>query len=195
VTAPAGWITSPSAGAVINACPLTLKADVTDAGSGVSWVKFWANHDGAWEEIPNVTADAEGWSTTWDCSAVSDQNVQLRITAQDNAGNQGVDLGGIVAVTLAKNPAAAPTATASPIPTLTTAPSQTPAPANTAAPTATSAAAAPQLNLTVTASPTQTTAPAATAAGPRPIFSCPAAVAPLMVGFGFLAWKKRYPTL
>jgi hypothetical protein len=177
-TPPDGWITAPAAGAVISQCPLAIKADVTDAAGGVAWVKFWANHDGAWHEITPVVADDEGWSTSWDCSAVMDQNVELRITAQDNAGNQAVDLGGIIPITLIKNGSGTSTPTGAPAVTATPAPSVT-----------------PQLALTIPVSPTQTTAPAATPAPSGGLFSCPAAVMPLMVGFGFLAWKKRpgYP--
>jgi hypothetical protein len=38
----------------------------------------------------------------WDCSQVTDQQVKLEITGQDNAGNIGNNLGGAVIINLAK---------------------------------------------------------------------------------------------
>jgi hypothetical protein len=125
---PAGRITSPLAGITTGLCPLSILADVTDVGTGVAWVNFWAYYDSSWHQISHVTAASPlGWSAAWDCSMVANQNVQLGITAQDNAGNQVLNLG-LVPITLTKNLSVTPAPTATPAPPTTPLlPTKTPA--------------------------------------------------------------------
>ena len=103
-TAPTGKITSPISGATITQCPLLIMANVSDDISGVDWVVYSANYDGIWHQIAtdSSTSGVQGWSTQWDCSQVPDQQIKLEITAQDNAGNIGNNLGGAVLINLAK---------------------------------------------------------------------------------------------
>ena len=101
--APTGKITSPVSGATIKQCPLLIMADANDDNSGIDWVVYSANYDGIWHQIAtdSSTSGVQGWSTQWDCSQVSDQQIKLEITAQDNAGNIGNNLGGAVIINLA----------------------------------------------------------------------------------------------
>jgi hypothetical protein len=97
-TPPTGRVTSPSTGAVISVCPLTIQAEVSDAESGVDFVEFHAWYDGNWHHLGNDSTSPYSWS--WDCAAVSSQEVRLTIHAWDNAGNEIMDPGGYVYVTL-----------------------------------------------------------------------------------------------
>jgi hypothetical protein len=99
-TPPTGRITSPTAGSATNTCPITVQAEASDSGSGVAWVKFWVWYDGAWHEMATDTNGTDGWSATWDCSAVPDQTVWFTTWMQDNAGNRVMDPGGYVDVVL-----------------------------------------------------------------------------------------------
>ncbi len=103
-TPPIGRITSPANGAIIGTCPVTIQAEVSDSESGVSFVEFHAWYDGNWHHLGNDSTSPYGWS--WDCSSVSNQEVQLTIHAWDNAGNEIMDPGGYVYVTLAHFPGA-----------------------------------------------------------------------------------------
>ena len=99
-TPPTGRITSPSSGTITNADTITIEAEASDSQSGISWVKFWVYYDGAWHEISTDNEESDGWSATWDASGVSDQPIWFTIWIQDGAGNQVMDPGGYVDVTL-----------------------------------------------------------------------------------------------
>jgi len=97
-TPPTGQITSPSDGAAIGTCPLTIQADASDTGSGVALVEFHAAYDGSWHHLGDDSSSP--FSLNWDCSPVSDQGIWLTIHVWDNAGNEAMDPGGYVDVTL-----------------------------------------------------------------------------------------------
>lgn len=97
-TLPTGRITSPSDGAVISACPLTIEAEASDEGSGVDFVEFHAYYDGSWHHLGDDYTSPYSWN--WDCSSISDQGVWLTIHVWDNAGNEVMDPGGYVYITL-----------------------------------------------------------------------------------------------
>ena len=97
-TPPTGRITSPSDGAVIGTCPLTIQAEASDDQSGVSHVEFHAWYDGSWHHFGDDYTSPYSWN--WDCSSVSDQGVWLTIHIWDNAGNEVMDPGGYVYITL-----------------------------------------------------------------------------------------------
>ena len=105
-TPPTGRIISPPDNSTVTACPLPIVADATDPGSGVAWVRFWAAYDGAWHDIVTDTSGADGWTASWDCSQVSDQQVTLTTWMEDRAGNQIRDPGGYTYVTLDRTPPA-----------------------------------------------------------------------------------------
>ena len=99
-TPPNGRITSPSNNATVTACPLQIVAEASDLGSGVAWVRFWANYDGAWHEIVTDNSGTDGWTTSWDCTQVSNQQVTLTTWMEDRAGNQVWDPGGYTNIAL-----------------------------------------------------------------------------------------------
>ena len=101
-TPPTGQITSPSDGAVISACPLTIQAEASDAGSGVDFVEFHAWYDGGWHHLGDDHTSPYSWN--WDCSSIGDQGVWLTIHIWDNAGNEVMDPGGYVYITLDRSP-------------------------------------------------------------------------------------------
>jgi hypothetical protein len=97
-TPPTGQITSPSDGAVISACPLTIQAEASDDQSGVSHVEFHAYYNDSWHHLGDDYTSPYSWN--WDCSSVSDQDIVLTIHIWDNAGNEVMDPGGYVDITL-----------------------------------------------------------------------------------------------
>jgi hypothetical protein len=102
-TPPAGRITSPSNNTTITTCPLQIVAEASDTGSGVAWVRFWADYDSQGHEITTDTSGGDGWTATWDCAQVSNQQIRLTTWMADRAGNQIRDPGGYVSVNLNKN--------------------------------------------------------------------------------------------
>ena len=100
ITPPVGRIISPVNGTTITSCPITIQAEASDDRSGVAWVRFWASYDGTWHEITTDSNGVDGWSTPWNCSSISSQQIILTIWIQDNAGNVVWDPGGYVYVTL-----------------------------------------------------------------------------------------------
>jgi hypothetical protein len=103
---PTGRITSPTDDAVISACPLTIEAEASDEGSGVDFVEFHAYYDDNWHHLGDDHTAPYSWS--WDCSSVSDQGVWLTIHVWDNAGNETMDPGGYVYITLDRSPSPQP---------------------------------------------------------------------------------------
>jgi len=97
-TPPTGRITSPSSGSATNSCPITIQAEASDDQSGVNLVEFHVMYDLSWHHIGNDSTWP--YSISWDCSGVSDQEVWLTIHILDNAGNEAMDPGGYVYVTL-----------------------------------------------------------------------------------------------
>ena len=126
--APTGKITSPVSGTTVTQCPLQISTKVVDDNSGIAWVSYLANYDGAWHQIAsdNNYSGSLGWSTTWDCSQVADQAVELEISAQDNGGNTVQALGGIVTINLAKGAITPSTSTATPEPAFSNTATPTP---------------------------------------------------------------------
>jgi hypothetical protein len=194
-TPPAGKITSPIANATITKCPETIMANVTDDSSGVQWVVYNVKYDGTWHQIgtDDSSSGTKGWSVAWDCSNVADQVLVLSISAMDNVGNQADNLGGLMNVILAKGQTSTQlTSTAIPMPTSVTLPSQAPTQPQSSS---TLSAATPQPSNTMAATQTPvviiiTATQMPTSASAKTPF-CPAVFAPLFVGLGFVAWKKR----
>jgi hypothetical protein len=194
---PTGKITSPISGKTITQCPLMITADVTDDNSGVDWVIYLVKYDGIWHQIAtdDNKSGSKGWSTQWDCSQVPDQELSLRISARDTAGNQANILGGNVLVTLAKdqtNPGSiTSTSTQAPVVitnTETSTPTQTPMVIiNTMTPTQT-----PEpLITTNVASVTQTPVQKSSQNDPFRFLYCSSMLLPLVLSFGFLVWRNR----
>ncbi len=97
-TPPTGRITSPEDGAFIHSCPLTIEAEASDDQSGVNLVEFHAFYDDSWHHLGNDSSRPYSWN--WHCSSISDQGVWLTIHVWDNAGNEVLDPGGYVYITL-----------------------------------------------------------------------------------------------
>jgi len=97
-TPPTGQITAPANNSVVNSCPLTIQAQANDSESGVSLVEFHANYDGSWHHLGDDSSSPYSWN--WDCSSLNEQGVWLTIHVWDNAGNEVMDPGGYVYVTL-----------------------------------------------------------------------------------------------
>jgi C1A family cysteine protease len=101
-TPPAGQITSPSDDSGIGHCPLSIQAEANDSGSGVDFVEFHAAYDGSWHHLGDDGISPYSWE--WDCSSISAQGVWLTIHVWDNAGNEVIDPGGYVYVTIDTTP-------------------------------------------------------------------------------------------
>ena len=101
-TPPTGRITSPANNSTINACPINIQADASDNMSGVDYVEFHANYNGGWNHLGNDSTSP--YSFNWNCSTINDQNVVLTIHVRDKAGNEAMDPGGYVNITLTQKP-------------------------------------------------------------------------------------------
>lgn len=87
-------------GTTVNICPLVIQAEANDDGAGVDFVEFHAWYDSGWHHLGDDDTSPYSWN--WDCSSVSDQGVWLTIHVWDRAGNEVMDPGGYVYVTLEK---------------------------------------------------------------------------------------------
>lgn len=96
--APTGRITSPTAGAIVTSCPLNIRAEASDEGSGVDRVEFHVYYDDLWHHLGDDTIEPYLWD--WDCSTVTDQYVWLTLLIRDRAGNITEDPGGRVLILL-----------------------------------------------------------------------------------------------
>lgn len=107
-TPPTGTITSPSANAYITTNSLTITANASDTGSGVSKVRFhltcdsrgnnssW-QHEGIWYYLDDSSSP---YSATWNLSGISDQDITIMIWVWDEAGNTVQEPGGRRTVTV-----------------------------------------------------------------------------------------------
>ena len=95
---PTGQITSPPDGAVIGTCPLLIQAEASDDDSGVGHVEFHAWYDSSWHHLGDDSISPYSWN--WDCSSAGEQGVWLTIHVWDNAGNEVVDPGVPVYITI-----------------------------------------------------------------------------------------------
>lgn len=98
VITPTAWITSPVEGATIDACPITIESDVDDDLGSVDRVEFHAYYDQSWHHLGDD--DAAPYSWDWDCQSVVARSARLAVHVWDEAGNEFVDLGSSVSVTL-----------------------------------------------------------------------------------------------
>ena len=97
-TPPTGHITSPNAGSATNTCPIIIHAEASDDQSGVNRVEFHVWYDGNWHHIGDDHISP--YSIDWDCSSVGDQAVWFTIHVWDNEGNEAINPGGYIYVTL-----------------------------------------------------------------------------------------------
>ncbi len=95
---PTGQITSPADNSATNINSITIQAVASDADAGVDRVEFYAFYNGAWHHLgDDATAP---YSFEWGVSAISEQNVRLKIDIVDEAGNKTETAGGEIHVTL-----------------------------------------------------------------------------------------------
>ncbi len=65
-----------------------LKADASDAGSGIKTVNFYYKSTGDWEKISGVTKKTGGnYVYSWDTSELADGQYELKAEAKDKAAN------------------------------------------------------------------------------------------------------------
>ena len=95
---PAGWVTSPLTGTLVETCPITIEAEVDSVIDTVDRVEFHAFYDGAWHHLGDD--DAQPYRYVWNCLPVADQPVRLMVHVWDEGGNEFVDLGTDVAFEL-----------------------------------------------------------------------------------------------
>jgi glyoxylase-like metal-dependent hydrolase (beta-lactamase superfamily II) len=95
---PTGWVTSPLDGTLIRTCPMTIEAQVGDGIGAVDRVELYALYDDRWHHLGDD--DASPYSWVWDCLFVDNQTIWLTVHVWDAAGNEFVDLGRRVVVTL-----------------------------------------------------------------------------------------------
>ncbi|TAK34848.1 MAG: DUF1906 domain-containing protein [Chloroflexota bacterium] len=93
--APWGLI-APANGATITSCPLTLQA----SASGAAVVQFWAFYDLGWHNLGTDMNGTDGWSVSWNCAGITNQQMKLTTVMWDSSGNPTVDPGGGALVTL-----------------------------------------------------------------------------------------------
>jgi len=97
--APAGWITTPMSGTVVETCPITVEVDVDPGLGPVDRVEFYAYYHGAWHHLGD---DHDGpFTQVWDCEAVADRTANLLVHVWDDTGREIVDPSGVVRVKLA----------------------------------------------------------------------------------------------
>jgi hypothetical protein len=89
----------PLANANINNNQLPIQASASDALSGVYQVQFFVGYidaPGYWVDLGVDTDGSNGWSITWNGSAIADQEIGTFAYAFDRAGNiEGTSVGGI----------------------------------------------------------------------------------------------------
>jgi len=95
---PTGWVTSPLDGATLDACPITITAEVGEEVGAVDRVEFHAFYDDQWHHLGDD--DSSPYSWLWDCLFVEDQTVWLTVHVWDETGSEFVDLGERVAFDL-----------------------------------------------------------------------------------------------
>ena len=96
---PAGWITTPMSGTVVETCPITVEVDVDPGLGPVDRVEFYAYYHGAWHHLGD---DHDGpFTQVWDCEAVADRTANLLVHVWDDTGREIVDPSGVVRVKLA----------------------------------------------------------------------------------------------
>lgn len=85
VTKPNGRITAPTEGAKIQANHLTIKAEASDADSGVAYVQFNVNYDGRWLEIGKDSSPP--YQVNWSVpNGIGSQLIHFGIHIVDKAG-------------------------------------------------------------------------------------------------------------
>ncbi|TAK36659.1 MAG: hypothetical protein EPO21_01975 [Chloroflexota bacterium] len=89
-------IIDPISGATIMTAPLTIWF----ATSNVDRVRFWAYYDGVWHDLGTDIDGSDGWSISWDWSAISNQPAELTTWIWDASDNRIMDPGGVVVVML-----------------------------------------------------------------------------------------------
>lgn len=105
-TPPDGTITSPANAAVfVQPGSINISANASDnvGGSGVQFVKYFAQYDGTWHILgSDPTAPYE---ITWQIPAgFTSQQIKLAIRVTDNAGNEAIDPGGYRLITYQNAP-------------------------------------------------------------------------------------------
>ncbi|TAK33769.1 MAG: hypothetical protein EPO21_11855 [Chloroflexota bacterium] len=107
-----GRLATPTTGATITNCPLSLEA----AANGITEVQFWAFYDLGWQELGTDSDGADGWSVVWNCSGIVNQQMKLTTVMWDSSNNPIVDPGGGALVTLSVQAASTiPTPTLTPV--------------------------------------------------------------------------------
>lgn len=95
---PAGRVTQPPSGSVIEACPILLEAQVDDRIDAVDRVEFHAYFDGEWRHLGDDSAPP--YELLWDCERVSNQTAWLTTHVWDDAGTEFVGLDAPIQVIL-----------------------------------------------------------------------------------------------
>ena len=72
---------------VSNRIIFTASAEDNAGGSGLAFVSFLTDYDGQWKDIGIDEDGSDGWSYTWNVSALEDKTFSLYIFAFDKAGN------------------------------------------------------------------------------------------------------------
>ncbi len=87
-TAPTGTLTAPTAAANLRGTTVAVSSDSADAASGVASALFQRSPTGAGTWTTIGAADTTSpYSVTWDTTAVTDGQYDLRVITTDNVGN------------------------------------------------------------------------------------------------------------
>jgi hypothetical protein len=95
---PTVQVTSPMTGTLIEACPVTVEAQVDDDVGAVDRVEFHAYYDGRWHHLGDDESSPYTW--LWECVSVRNQTVRLGAHVWNEAGSEFVDLDAPVSVVL-----------------------------------------------------------------------------------------------
>ncbi len=97
-----GQITSPMYAAVVDSCPLVIKAEIDNQAEPeertIRSVELHAAYDDEWHHLGAAETPPYEWH--WDCSSVNNQGIWLALHVVDNTGHRVIDLGGHVYITL-----------------------------------------------------------------------------------------------
>jgi hypothetical protein len=96
---PAGWVTSPPSGSVVDDCPLMIEAQVDPGLGPPERVEFYAHYRGGWHRL-GEDRDAP-FTQVWDCNPVVDRRASLLVHVWDGNGQEYVDPAGTVSLELA----------------------------------------------------------------------------------------------
>ena len=86
-TAPPGTLTAPAAGATVGGSTVNLAVSASDSGSGIASVRYEERPTGSGSFSTITTSTTSPFGGTWDTTAISTGDYDLRPVITNRAGN------------------------------------------------------------------------------------------------------------